>query len=58
MKHGDGNSLPSHVPAAFPGRGRGGDGVGTFPKRFRVGGDGKDLWKRRSKVLETFLKRF
>lgn len=34
MKHGDGNPLPSHVPAALLGRGRGGDGLGTFPTRF------------------------
>ncbi|KAG2312821.1 hypothetical protein Bca4012_027384 [Brassica carinata] len=41
MKHGDGNSLPSHVPeafhcdvpAVFPGRGLGGDGVGTLDRQ-------------------------
>ncbi|KAL0699413.1 hypothetical protein Bca4012_055535 [Brassica carinata] len=53
MKHGDGISLTSPVPDAFPGRGRCGDGVGTFPKRFRevrtakVFGDGEvRFWKR------------
>ncbi|CDY16279.1 BnaC01g23140D [Brassica napus] len=46
MKHGNGNSLPSHVPDALPGRGRGGDGLGTFPKCFRDSGDGKCFWGR------------
>ncbi|CAN7072474.1 unnamed protein product [Brassica oleracea var. botrytis] len=46
MKHGNGNLLPSHVPAALLGRGRGGDGLGTFPKRFRDSGDGKCFWGR------------
>lgn len=54
MKHGDGISLTtSPVPDAFPGRGRCGDGVWTFQKRFRkVGtakffGDGEfRFWKR------------
>ncbi|KAL0835713.1 hypothetical protein Bca101_087602 [Brassica carinata] len=46
MKHGNGNSLPSHVPAALLGRGRGGDGLGTFPKCFRDSGDGKCFWGR------------
>ncbi|CAN7018989.1 unnamed protein product, partial [Brassica rapa subsp. trilocularis] len=32
MMHGDGVSLTSRVPAAFQGRGRRGDGVGTFSK--------------------------
>ncbi|KAF2580640.1 hypothetical protein F2Q70_00010990 [Brassica cretica] len=44
--HGDGISLTSRVPAAFQGRGRRGDGVGTFPKRFREAGDGKGFWGR------------
>ncbi|CAN6837738.1 unnamed protein product, partial [Brassica oleracea] len=43
---GDGISLTSRVPAAFQGRGRRGDGVGTFPKRFREAGDDKGFWGR------------
>ncbi|CAN6829729.1 unnamed protein product [Brassica oleracea] len=46
MMHGDGISLTSRVPAAFQGRGRRGDGVGTFPKRFREAGDDKGFWGR------------
>ncbi|KAF2544319.1 hypothetical protein F2Q68_00030773 [Brassica cretica] len=38
--------LVVHVPAALLGRGRGGDGLGTFPKRFRDSGDGKCFWGR------------
>ena len=58
MKHGDGISLTSPVPDAFPGRGQCRDGMGTFPKRFRevgtakVFGDGEvRFWKRFRNVL-------
>ncbi|KAL0848359.1 hypothetical protein Bca101_021606 [Brassica carinata] len=53
MKHGDGNSLPSHVSAALPGQGRGGDGLGTFPKRFRDSGDGKGFWGRVASIMNN-----
>ncbi|CAN7124673.1 unnamed protein product [Brassica rapa subsp. narinosa] len=46
MMHGDGILLTSRVPAAFQRRGRRGDSVGTFPKRFREAGDGKGFWGR------------
>ena len=41
MKHGDGNSLPSHVPAALLGRVRGGDGLGHFRNVSETAGTAK-----------------
>uniref|UniRef100_A0A0D2ZWU6 Uncharacterized protein n=1 Tax=Brassica oleracea var. oleracea TaxID=109376 RepID=A0A0D2ZWU6_BRAOL len=61
MMHGDGISLTSRVPAAFQGRGRRGDGVGTVWERFRTFQRGRGrqrflgtAWLGFGNVSETF----
>ncbi|KAF2619096.1 hypothetical protein F2Q68_00042050 [Brassica cretica] len=57
-QHGDGNSLPSNVPAALLGWGRGGDGLGRFRNVSETAGTAKvlgDVYYKRTHAVPVSI---